>query len=711
MNVNPQVQRGSESGAARIRPLLRKRPQPKDPRLDITPEEIRRRTPLLAVGGAVPSRTELERMIGVNDLVDEFYLERALLAAKPVCRILLLTASGSQRGCATGFLVSPCLLMTNWHVFETADDARHAVAEFNYRLDVRGAPMPSTRFQVRPDLYFTSAPPPLDYALVAVAPLSQDGALPLTNFGYHRLIEEPGKAREGDWVTIIQHPNGRPRQFAIRENELLKTLDQHLWYASDTAPGSSGAPVFNDSFQIVALHHSGVARKKDDQYILLDGRKVDSLDGVPEEDVDWVANEGIRISAICKHVAAQGARGRYLEEFFNPQQGGDIMSKAFQEGLFGAPATSLGASASGGGGGEGFTIPLRLHVNLTVSGATGATTAPAAANAAAVALPSAGFAVVGLEKLKQPIVDHDFSSRTGYDKKFLGVSVPMPKVKKPADMAKMQNGKHEIPYEHFSVVVHKGRRLALFTASNVDFRPESRQPEPGDYTRKGLTGLADGDIEEWVTDPRIPGEHQLPDRFYTKDGGAFDKGHIARRDDVCFGTSFAQVQRANGDTYHTPNCSPQVKGFNQSAQGKDNWGDLENEIGKQGKTEKYCVFAGPILDPQDREFSGFDMHGNTKIKVRIPRRFWKVVVARAGTKLQSFGFILEQDLASVPLEFSATAPWKKKMISIAKLETEAGSLFTFPTAVKKADQFNTVVGNEILKVPELQLEKFRPSRR
>jgi endonuclease G len=644
--------------------------------------------------------------------VDEFYLERALLAAKPVCRIVLQTPSGSQRGFATGFLVSPSLLMTNWHVFETADDAQHAMAEFNYRLDIRGAPLPATRFALRPDLFYLSAAPPLDFALVAVAQAAQDGGQPLAGFGYHRLLAKPGKSGKGDWITVIQHPNGQPRQFAIRENELIKELPQHLWYASDTAPGSSGSPVFNDSFQIVALHHSGVARKAGGKYILRDKRKVSSLDNVPEDQVDWIANEGIRISAICRHLAAQAAGSRYVDELLNPAQGGDIMSKAFQEGLFGSTATSLGGSAAAGG--DGITIPLRLHLNVSVSGhgaAAAQATAPAAAGGAAPGAQPSGFAVAGLEALKQPIVDHDFSSRTGYNKKFLGVSVPMPKAKKTADLAKMTNGKHEIPYEHFTAVVHKGRRMPLFTASNVDFRPEVRTPEPGkDYSRKGLTGLTDNDREQWLTDPRIPEMHQLPDRFYEKDGTAFDKGHVVRRDDVCFGTSYAQVQRANGDTFHTTNCTPQVLGFNRSNKGVDNWGDLENQIGKLGKTEKYCVFAGPILDSKDKEFTGFDVHGNVKIKVKIPHRFWKVVVARAD-KLQSFGFILEQDLAGVPLEFSVTAPWKKKMISLAELEKQAGKLFTFSAAVKKADQFNKTVGNEMMKIPELELTKFRPGRR
>src|SRR5262249_52405439 len=133
----------------------------------------------------------------------------------------------------------------------------------------------------------------------------------------------------------------------------------------------------------------------------------------------------------------------------------------------------------------------------------------------------------------------------------------------------------ELKYHRFSVVMHRGRRLALFTASNLDWRASQRTINGKKPTRSQLSGLADGQIEQWVTDWRIPKEHQLPDLFFTRDNGAFDKGHIVRRDDVAWGKTFEEIQKGNGDTYHTTNCSPQVAGFNQSARGEDNWGDLE----------------------------------------------------------------------------------------------------------------------------------------
>jgi tripartite-type tricarboxylate transporter receptor subunit TctC len=177
------------------------------------------------------------------------------------------------------------------------------------------------------------------------------------------------------------------------------------------------------------------------------------------------------------------------------------------------------------------------------------------------------------------------------------------------------------------------RRLALFAASNVDASPAAKEPEPGyRYTRAGLTGLAEGDIEKWFTDPRIRGTEQLPDRFFTKDRKAFDKGHIVRREDVAWGTSFAEVRRANGDTYFVTNCSPQTAGFNRSNR-RDNWGALEDLVLKQAKTERYCLFAGPVLKDDDPEFVGVDDLGG--IKIRIPRKYWKVIVARDGDSLKT----------------------------------------------------------------------------
>ena len=45
----------------------------------------------------------------------------------------------------------------------------------------------------------------------------------------------------------------------MRENKLIKYTDHTLWYQTDTVAGSSGSPVFNNSWQVAALHHLGAS--------------------------------------------------------------------------------------------------------------------------------------------------------------------------------------------------------------------------------------------------------------------------------------------------------------------------------------------------------------------------------------------------------------------------------------------------------------------
>jgi DNA/RNA endonuclease G (NUC1) len=56
------------------------------------------------------------------------------------------------------------------------------------------------------------------------------------------------------------------------------------------------------------------------------------------------------------------------------------------------------------------------------------------------------------------------------------------------------------------------------------------------------------------------------------------------------------------NTFHTTNCSPQVKGFNQSQHAVENWGDLENFVTAQGRGDRLSLFAGSVLADSDPVF-------------------------------------------------------------------------------------------------------------
>ena len=79
--------------------------------------------------------------------------------------------------------------------------------------------------------------------------------------------------------------------FSLQDNLLLDWDERKLHYRTPTEPGSSGSPVFNDQWELIALHHAGRA----------DMRKLNGLAGTYE------ANEGISIHAIRAGIARQFA--------------------------------------------------------------------------------------------------------------------------------------------------------------------------------------------------------------------------------------------------------------------------------------------------------------------------------------------------------------------------------------------------------------------
>ncbi|MFG1687235.1 trypsin-like serine peptidase [Nonomuraea sp. NPDC049269] len=241
-----------------------------------------------------------ERVLGVaKDLQAWSFLPRGVRAARTVARISV-SENGREIPLGTGFLVSPRLLLTNHHVFPDITAARSAFVEFDAQVTIDNAPDVSKRFALAPDTLFI-ADYDLDFALVLVSPDS-DGRPSGETFGWNRLSVQTGKLVIGEPVNIIGHPGGRLKEISIRENRLEARLDDFIQYQTDTEPGSSGSPVFNDQWEVTALHHSGVPRTDDQGRILRrDGQIWQEGDG--DDAIDWISNEGVRISVILKHLA------------------------------------------------------------------------------------------------------------------------------------------------------------------------------------------------------------------------------------------------------------------------------------------------------------------------------------------------------------------------------------------------------------------------
>jgi hypothetical protein len=66
------------------------------------------------------------------------------------------------------------------------------------------------------------------------------------------------RSKYGEPVNIIQHPKGRRKEIIVSNNWTIKLFNDYLWYEADADFSSSGSPVFNQQWQLVALHHGAI---------------------------------------------------------------------------------------------------------------------------------------------------------------------------------------------------------------------------------------------------------------------------------------------------------------------------------------------------------------------------------------------------------------------------------------------------------------------
>lgn len=198
------------------------------------------------------------------DFLPASFLEEGASRARAVCRI---TAPHPTKPgwitYGTGFLVADGVLMTNNHVLATADLAKSATAEFDYAeglAPILVAVDPGHLFMTDEDL---------DYTIVGCDTTGLDG-LP-----HVPLLRDPATVVANERVNIVQHPAGRKKEVALHDNRIIDASKvEVVRYRTDTEGGSSGSPVFNNEWDLVALHHAGW------------------------REGETATNEGIRISAI-----------------------------------------------------------------------------------------------------------------------------------------------------------------------------------------------------------------------------------------------------------------------------------------------------------------------------------------------------------------------------------------------------------------------------
>ena len=572
----------------------------------------------------------------------------------------------------SGFMCAPGLFITNFHVLPSEDVARTAVIKFDFIFGDGVAP---THFRLDPDRCFVfDGVRERDYAIVAVG-RQLDGPFNLEEFGWCPLSNAGNKHSLGEFANIIQHPEGEPKQVVLQDNLIAARDEFVLHYFADTEGGSSGSPVFNNDWQVIALHHWG--------------RALHTPAGSRDYNPDTV-NEGIRISQIVEHArdqrdslkpSARDAIDSMLTVGFtqrrpdtHPQPvspGGFEMGSRNGDGVQ-TPGIDVGSD------GATWTIPLRISVSIPgVSGSQ-------------------------LRYGTEPERPRDDSDRLldaaetslpltgeGYRPDFLdGNIIELPRMSAAMEdriAPLLDPDAHpsakpgELQFTHFSVVVDKERKQPFFGACNVDgktlFGISSSNQSERDYRDSGepdfaaSIGGAEG-AHSWRPDHRISKAHQLNEKWYTRknklkpragtddqdryvDIADFDRGHIVRRTEPIWGSSEAG-QAANRQTYNHANAAPQDPRFNQDKDrfhadiddGEEtrSWYGMEVAVLRAATNEdqKMNVFTGPIFEDTDPVYGPGKSGGGD---CQVPLTFWKIAVWEHGGKLKALAMKYSQAFA------------------------------------------------------------------
>lgn len=225
-----------------------------------------------------------ERVIGTPNFLPVSFLLKAAITTRPVGRIAYKfgPAGSIDVGVGTGFLVSPNWVLTNNHVIGSSSESQSYTFQLNYQFDENETFGPLSVYEFDPGEqdgvtgFYTSPADKLDFSLIRIKRPAQ--STPTEPFGSIRL--NPNLSIDsvplGSRVNVIQHPQGRHKEVVIHDNQYTELYADFIRYVADTDPGSSGSPVFDGFWNVIALHHSAGEF----------------------ENGNWVNNEGVRIDSI-----------------------------------------------------------------------------------------------------------------------------------------------------------------------------------------------------------------------------------------------------------------------------------------------------------------------------------------------------------------------------------------------------------------------------
>jgi endonuclease G, mitochondrial len=562
--------------------------------VDIVSPEMLPPDPLELVGGLVP-----EVILRDKDLRPIRFLQIGLLAARSVGKIRIADSPSVEEGEATGFMVAPGVLMTNWHVLKNRDFAAASSVIFDDEDGLDGNPLQANAYRLRPDILFYNDEG-LDYAIVAVSSKTSTG-VPLAPYGYLPLYRQTGKLDpiQRQAANIIQHPGGGSKKIALRDNYVLEVVpdtidpkkkESSLFYGTDTLKGSSGSPVCSDQWYVVALHRGGVPETK-----LINGKRVViRRDGTPatagdsRNSIRYITNEGTRVSRIYSSLEKAAPKSRDA------------------------------------------AIALEKLSAVGMNPANG----PISVRTSPIILPGIPLSEEGGPEEIIRRTKAKFDGAKGYKPTFLGTKfrVPLPgmtsEVKQ--ELATLKNStKTELKYANYSLKINRERRTPVFIAGNIDGSKLWRAHGNGALPPR----------PKWSFDPRMDEELQPDDAIFST---SMQRGHLFKREDAVWGVDDDAMKLADEHSFTITNATPMIANFNNVE-----WGDLEDIVSEEsGLGNRISYFAGPIFRSTDRFFNELrsvavpadELHTG----MRVPESFWKIVFWVEEGELMAAGFVLRQ---------------------------------------------------------------------
>ncbi len=232
--------------------------------------------------------SDFEKVLGADRFKTFDWYRRGLDRASGVAKITDLNGTGH----GSGFLMraadvhpgisAPWVVVTNAHV----------VSEDPAELQARRAALPPDEIRIR---FEASADPTAEFKAGAVVFSSPRHELDCTILALpeapalehpYQLAKRLPQPDRNQRVYVIGHPRGGGLSFSIEDNLLLDHEAPRVHYRAPTEGGSSGSPVFNQQWELIALHHAGGSRMRQ-----LNGKR-----GV------YPANEGLAFGSILQQV-------------------------------------------------------------------------------------------------------------------------------------------------------------------------------------------------------------------------------------------------------------------------------------------------------------------------------------------------------------------------------------------------------------------------